>query len=117
MVATVRSGEVHTLPDEKGEHLLPSVVRYLEDGVEVGSKAAQQAISDPMNTIVSVKRFMGRGISDLRLLGSKLPYQFVDEDQTVPRIHTRGDDVSATEVSAEILKALKQRAVKNIQVI
>ena len=110
LVATVRSGEVQTLPDEQGEYLLPSVVRYLEDGVEVGSVAAQQAISDPMNTIVSIKRFMGRAISDLHLLGNRLPYHFVDREQAVPRIHTRGGDVSATEVSAEILKSLKQRA-------
>jgi molecular chaperone HscA len=114
LVATVRSGEAQTLPDNNGEHLLPSVVRYLDDAVEVGSLAAQHAISDPMNTIVSVKRFMGRGISDLRLLGNKLPYTFVDEDKAVPRIHTLGGDVSATEVSAEILKALKRRAVKTL---
>ena len=114
LVATVRSGEVQTLPDEQGDHLLPSVVRYLEDGVEVGSVAAQQAISDPMNTIVSIKRFMGRAISDLHLLGNRLPYHFVDKDQAVPRIHTRGGDVSATEVSAEILKSLKQRAEKTL---
>jgi len=111
LVATVRSGDVQTLPDENGTHLLPSVVRYLESGVEVGAVAAQHAITDPMNTIVSVKRFMGRGVSDLRLLGNKLPYHFADEDKAVPRIHTRGGDVSATEVSAEILKALKDRAV------
>lgn len=110
LVATVRSGNVQTLPDEDGNHLLPSVVRYLEGGVEVGLPAAQQAISDPMNTVVSVKRFMGRGISDLRLLGNRMPYEFIDEDQSVPRIHTRGGDVSATEVSAEILRTLKQRA-------
>lgn len=114
LVATVRSGEVQTLPDEQGEHLLPSVVRYLEDGVEVGFAAEQQAISDPMNTIVSVKRFMGRAISDLHLLGNRLPYHFVDRNQAVPRIHTRGGDVSATEVSAEILKSLKQRAEKTL---
>lgn len=114
LVATVRSGEAQTLPDENGAHLLPSVVRYLDDAVEVGVLAAQHAIIDPLNTIVSVKRFMGRGISDLRLLGNKLPYTFVDEDKAVPRIHTRGGDVSATEVSAEILKALKARAVKTL---
>ncbi len=114
LVATVRSGNVQTLPDENGKHLLPSVVRYLENGVEVGAVAAQHAITDPMNTIVSVKRFMGRGISDLRLLGSKLPYHFVDENKAVPRIHTHGGDVSATEVSAEILKALKRRAVNTL---
>jgi molecular chaperone HscA len=114
LVASVRSGEVQTLPDEDGNHLLPSVVRYLADGVEVGAVAVQHAITDPMNTIVSVKRFMGRGISDLRLLGKKLPYHFVDEDRAVPRIHTAGGDVSATEVSAEILKALKRRAVHTL---
>jgi molecular chaperone HscA len=114
LVASVRSGEVQTLPDEDDNHLLPSVVHYLEDGVEVGAVAAQHAIIDPMNTIVSVKRFMGRGISDLRLLGSKLPYHFIDEGMVVPRIHTSGGDVSATEVSAEILKALKSRAVKTL---
>jgi molecular chaperone HscA len=114
LVATVRSGEAQTLADENGEHLLPSVVRYLDNAVEVGNRAAQHAISDPMNTIVSVKRFMGRGISDLRLLGNKLPYTFVDEDKAVPRIRTRGGNVSATEVSAEILRALKDRAVKSL---
>jgi len=114
LVASVRSGDVQTMPDENGNHLLPSVVRYLEDGVEVGTVAVQHAITDPMNTIVSIKRFMGRGISDLHLLGSKLPYHFVDEDRAVPRIHTRGGNVSATEVSAEILKALSSRAVKTL---
>ena len=114
LVATVRSGEAQTLPDENGEHLLPSVVRYLDNAVEVGALAAQHAIIDPMNTIVSVKRFMGRGISDLRLLGNRLPYTFVDENKAVPRIHTRGGDVSATEVSAEILKTLKARAVRSL---
>jgi len=114
LVASVRSGEVQTLADEKGEHILPSVVRYHQNGVEVGAIAVEHAITDPMNTIVSVKRFMGRGVSDLHLLGNKLPYQFVDEDKAAPRIHTRGGDVSATEVSAEILKTLKNRAVKSL---
>ena len=114
LVATVRSGEAQTLPDEHGNHLLPSVVRYLDSGVEVGSSAEQHAVNDPGNTIVSVKRFMGRGIGDLRLLGKKLPYDFVDADKAVPRIRTRGGDVSATEVSAEILKALKNRAAATL---
>jgi len=114
LVATVRSGEAQTLPDEKGEHILPSVVHYHENGVEVGAVAVEHAITDPMNTVVSVKRFMGRGINDLHLLGNKQPYQFVDEDKAAPRIHTNGGDVSATEVSAEILKTLKDRAVKSL---
>ena len=114
LVATVRSGEVQTLPDANGDHLLPSVVRYLDSGVEVGALAEQHAVNDPGNTIVSVKRFMGRGVGDLRLLGKKLPYDFADADKAVPRIRTRGGDVSATEVSAEILKALKQRAMATL---
>ncbi|MGB5456689.1 MAG: Fe-S protein assembly chaperone HscA [Gammaproteobacteria bacterium] len=114
LVATVRSSEAQTLPDENGEHLLPSIVHYNDDGVIVGGAAVERAISDPMNTVVSVKRFMGRGINDLHLLGNKLPYQFVDEDSAAPRIRTNGGDVSATEVSAEILKALKDRAVKSL---
>lgn len=114
LVATVRSGEAQTLPDENGEPILPSVVHYHENGVIVGNEAVARAVSDPMNTIVSVKRFMGRGINDLRLLGTKLPYQFVDKESAAPRIHTKGADVSATEVSAEILKVLKNRAVESL---
>ena len=114
LVATVRSGDVQTLPDKNGNHLLPSVVRYLDKSVEVGAGALQHAVADPDNTIVSVKRFMGRGIGDLRILGTKLPYRFVDADKAVPRIQTRGGDVSATEVSAEILRALKQRAINTL---
>jgi len=114
LVATVQSGEARTLPDESGEHLLPSVVRYHETGVEVGRAAAEHVVDDPLNTIVSVKRFMGRGISDLSLFGDKLPYTFVDPDQSAPRIHTRGGDVSATEVSAQILKTLRDRALHSL---
>ncbi|MGB5279259.1 MAG: Hsp70 family protein, partial [Gammaproteobacteria bacterium] len=68
LVATVRSSEAQTLPDENGEHLLPSIVHYNDDGVIVGGAAVERAISDPMNTVVSVKRFMGRVINDLHLL-------------------------------------------------
>ena len=114
LVATVRSGEAQTLPDEDGEHILPSVVHYHENGVIVGREAVAHAVSDPLNTIVSVKRFMGRGINDLHLLGTKLPYQFVDKESAAPRIRTKAADVSATEVSAEILKVLKNRAVESL---
>jgi molecular chaperone HscA len=114
LVATVRSGEAATLPDMQGNHSVPSIVRYSEDRVCVGNAAAQHAITDPKNTIVSVKRFMGRGVSDLHVLGKKLPYDFALTDSTVPRIHTVRGDVSATEVSAEILKFLKARAVNSL---
>ena len=114
LVATVRSGEAQTLPDNNGEHLLPSIVHYAEDGVEVGVQAREKSIIDPQNTIVSVKRLMGRGINDLKTLGQRLPYEFLESDSVVPRIHTRSGDVSATEVSAEILKKLKQRAIESL---
>jgi len=114
LVATVRSGLAETLPDESGQHLLPSVVRYLQDqATVVGQLAKEAAPVDPMNTIVSVKRLMGRGIEDIRKneFGS---YEFIDQESVVPRIHTAAGDVSAIEVSAEILKALRERAEKTL---
>ena len=111
LVATVRSGATETLPDAQGRQLLPSVVRYLDDGVRVvGQEAKVAAATDPLNTIASVKRLMGRGIKDVKALGSRLPYAFADADAAVPRLRTACGDVSAVEVSAEILKALKERA-------
>lgn len=111
LVATVRSGLAETLPDEQGRHLLPSVVRYAAGAApQVGHEAKAGAAADPLNTIASVKRLMGRGVKDVKSLGERLPYEFVSADAAVPRLHTAGGDVSAVEVSAEILKALKQRA-------
>ncbi len=114
LVAAVRSGKAVTLPDETGEHLLPSVVRYTETGVEVGGQAKKMAASDPLNTIISVKRLIGRGVADLKSLGNELPYQFLSGDAAVPRIHTVRGDVSSVEVSAEILKALVKRAEQTL---
>jgi len=110
LVATVRSGQAETLPDAAGEHLLPSVVRYTPDGVVVGRAARAAAAEDPLNTVASVKRLMGRGVEDVKSLGSRLPYEFRQADTAVPRIHTVGGDVSAVEVSAEILRVLARRA-------
>jgi len=111
LVATVRSGQAETLPDTDGEHLLSSVVRYLESGKKiVGSAAKDIAAKDPLNTIISVKRFMGRGLEDIKKKEKRLPYTFIETDSSVPRIHTAGGDVSAVEVSAEILAVLKDRA-------
>ena len=111
LVASVRSGVAETLPDHDGQHLLPSVVRYAADGIVVGAQAKRAAADDPANTLVSVKRFMGRGIKDI--LGSlgRSSYEFVaDEASGVPRIRTAGGDVTPVEASAEILKVLRQRA-------
>jgi len=111
LVAAVRSGQPETLADEQGEHILPSVVRYTEAGVVVGQQAKGAAVSDPLNTISSVKRLIGRGVDDMKSLGDRLPYEFCQVESAVPRINTVMGEVSAIEVSAEILKTLAQRAV------
>ncbi|WP_126454087.1 Fe-S protein assembly chaperone HscA [Sulfuriflexus mobilis] len=112
LVASVLSGEAVTLADAGGDHLLPSVVRYLADAQPVIGEAARMAASqDPQNTIVSVKRFMGRGFADVQADNSG--YQFIETD-SVPRLKTVAGDVSAIEVSAEILKSLKQRAEQSL---
>ncbi len=110
LVATVRSGRAETLPDEQGRHLLPSVVRFAENGVEVGYAAVAVATEDPLNTVASVKRLVGRGVGDVKALGSRLPYEFVQTEGPVPRIRTRRGDLSPVEVSAEILRVLAARA-------
>lgn len=108
LVAAVRSGLPEVLPDEFGRVLLPSVVRYLDQGgVEVGHTAWECAAEDPANTIVSVKRFMGRGIADATRNPS--PYRFVDAPGMV-RLETVAGERSPVEVSAEILRRLRERA-------
>lgn len=114
LVATVRSGDVSTLPDADGRHLLPSVVHYGENRIHVGHEAQQFSVDDPLNTIVSVKRFMGRGIDDISSEDEHYHYTFADTNSAVPRITTRTGDVSAVEVSAEILKTLKRRAQETL---
>lgn len=110
LIASVKSGLAETLLDESGESSLPSVVRYTENEIIVGAKAKAAAAEDPLNTISSVKRYMGRGLADVKEQGGRRPYQFIDTDSAVPRINTVAGDVSAVEVSAEILKSLKARA-------
>jgi len=114
LVASVRSGEAATLPDEAGMHILPSVVRYTESGVVVGAMASEVAAEDPLNTIASAKRLIGRAVGDVKMLGEQLPYHFVDSESAVPRIKTVTGDVSAVEVSAEILKVLAGRATRTL---
>lgn len=111
LVASVRSGVAETLPDAEGADILPSVVRYtLEDGVMVGARALEQATCDPLNTLASVKRIMGRSVDDLATLQGYLPYQFADQQGGVPQIQTVAGPVTSIEVSSEILKALRTRA-------
>ncbi|MEX3909015.1 Fe-S protein assembly chaperone HscA [Paraburkholderia sp. BR14319] len=109
LVAAVRSGVPDVLPDEDGHVLLPSVVRYLVNGGRrIGRTAKAQAATDPRNTIVSVKRFMGRGKSEVEG-AANAPYDFVDAPGMV-QIQTIDGVKSPVEVSAEILATLRQRA-------
>ncbi len=111
LVASVRSGQTSTFPDGHGRHLLPSVVRYSADAAPVvGFEAKAAMAEDPLNTIASVKRLMGRGVADVTQLAGQLPYQFAQGESAVPRIVTAGGAVTAVQVSAEILRTLKQRA-------
>ena len=110
LIASVKSGLAKTLRNENGEESLPSVVRYTENEIVVGADAKSMAAEDPLNTISSVKRYMGRGLKDIKELGGRRPYEFLDTDSAVPRIKTVVGDVSPVEVSSEILKSLRHRA-------
>jgi molecular chaperone HscA len=111
LVASVRSGMPDTLPDVDGQYLLPSVVRYFSAAAPVvGQQALSAATEDPLNTIASVKRLMGRGVEDVKYIGTSLPYEFVEGSSAMPLLHTAAGDISPVEVSAEILRALKSRA-------
>ncbi len=118
LVATVRSGMSTVLQDDHGHALLPSVVRYAPDGaVIVGHDAQAQQSNDPINTISSAKRFMGRSVNDITDR-AHIPYRFVSgqDEKTAKQllIETRAGLKSPVEISAEILKSLKIRAEKSL---
>ncbi len=109
LVAAVRHGVAECLPDEHGRVILPSAVHYLAGGGRrIGAQALADAALDPKNTIVSAKRFMGRGLADIAERRT-LPYDFVDAPGML-KIRTADGDKSPVEVSAEILATLRQRA-------
>jgi molecular chaperone HscA len=108
LVATVRDGRPVVLADERGQPLLPSVVRYRDDGVDVGLAAITAQAVDPANTIVSVKRMMGCGLDDLGD-AARFPYRFAESPGMV-QIDTRAGVKSPVQVSAAILDALRVRA-------
>ena len=113
LVATVRNGVTLCLQDEDGKALLPSIVHYLADGrIVVGRKAQATQAVDPRNTIISVKRFMGRGLKDVAHVET-MPYDFVDNEGMV-RLRTVQGVKSPVEVSAEILKDLRLRAERSL---
>ena len=109
LVASMRNGVAECLPDAEGHVILPSAVRYLEnDGRQIGRAALASQAEDPQNTLVSVKRFMGRGLADIANR-DQLPYVFVDKPGMLA-IQTRAGEKSPVEVSAEILATLRFRA-------
>ena len=109
LVAAVRHGVAECLPDGAGRAILPSVVRYLDgSGRQIGAEAQAAQADDPENTVVSVKRFMGRRLADIAG-HQRLPYRFVDQPGMVA-IDTRQGIKTPVEVSAEILATLRYRA-------
>lgn len=114
LVAAVRSGRSEPLPDAQGNVILPSAVRYLAGRCEVGLAAREAASSDPLNTVLSVKRLMGRGLADVKQLGEQLPYRFVGGESHMPFIDTVQGPKSPVEVSADILKVLRERAEQTL---
>ncbi|WP_288377016.1 Fe-S protein assembly chaperone HscA [uncultured Pseudomonas sp.] len=114
LVAAVRSGRSEPLPDAQGNVILPSAVRYLPGHCDVGQEARDAASSDPLNTVLSVKRLMGRGLADVKQLGEQLPYRFVGGESHMPFIDTVQGPKSPVEVSADILKVLRLRAEQTL---
>ncbi len=109
LVAAVRNGVAECLPDGQGQVLLPSAVRYIDaQRRQIGQDALAQQSADPANTIVSVKRLMGRGLADVAD-AQHLPYTLIDAPGMV-KVHTVAGEKSPVEVSAEILATLRFRA-------
>lgn len=114
LVATVRSGETDVLPDHEGRYLLPSVVQYSANSRLVGWDARANAAADPRNTIISVKRMMGRSLADITQRYPDLPYQLQAGENGLPIIRTAAGLTDPVRVSADILSVLAQRAQETL---
>ncbi len=115
LVASVRSGIADTMPDENGNHLLPSVVHYVDEKNSiVGHGALQAAQMDPVNTISSVKRMMGRSFAEINGEINRSGNKIIDTEASVPRVETAAGSKSAIEISSDILKSLRDRAEKTL---
>ncbi|TNZ62961.1 Fe-S protein assembly chaperone HscA [Vibrio parahaemolyticus] len=114
LVASVRSGDATTLNDEQGRSILPSVVNYSAESTVVGYDAKAKAEFEPENTIISVKRLIGRSLKDIQSRYPSLPYRFKESDNGLPILQTTQGDKNPIEVSADILKALGKRAEETL---
>lgn len=114
LIATVRSGEAAVLPDNHGRYLLPSIVNYQVDNKQIGWKAKQLAEQDPVNTVISVKRMMGRSLADIQKRYPELPYDFTESENGLPFIQTAAGQVDPIQVSSDILKTLAKRAEETL---
>ncbi|EGQ9307187.1 Fe-S protein assembly chaperone HscA [Vibrio parahaemolyticus] len=114
LVASVRSGDATTLNDEQGRSILPSVVNYSAESTVVGYDAKAKAEFEPENTIISVKRLIGRSLKDIQSRYPSLPYRFKESDNGLPVLQTAQGDKNPIEVSADILKALGKRAEETL---
>ena len=119
LVASVRSGTATTLRDHQQQDMLPSVVHYGEQDevgdvtISVGTTAQQYLLTDPLNTLVSVKRLIGKALTDLDK--THLPYQLSEHQSGLAQIETRNGAINAVQASSEILKALSLRATESLQ--
>jgi molecular chaperone HscA len=118
LVATVRSGEATTLKNIDQQDMLPSVVNYAlstdnTPQIIVGTKALEKSVSDPLNTLVSAKRLMGKSLADLDQ--THLPYEFSAHESGLAQINTVCGPINAVQASSEILKVLAQRATESLQ--
>ncbi|HHF5246252.1 TPA: Fe-S protein assembly chaperone HscA [Haemophilus influenzae] len=114
LVASVRSGQTVILNDEQERSLVPSVVHYGVEEKKVGLEAFEQASLDPKNTVISVKRLIGRSLSDVQSRYSSLPYEFVASENGLPLIITAQGSKSPIEVSSDILSRLNHIAEQRL---
>ncbi|MCL4121144.1 UNVERIFIED_CONTAM: hypothetical protein GTU68_064291 [Idotea baltica] len=110
LVAACRNGVYEPLPDTSDQVILPSVVRYRPNTTEVGLAAKKAAVEDSLNTLISMKRLMGRSASDVKMLGEQLPYHFVQSGSAIPSIQTIQGIKTPIDASSEVLKVLRIRA-------